>query len=67
MTTRPNLLFVLADQLRAASLPIYGAPCAQQIEAPNIDRLAAEGVTFTNAVSSNPVCTPYRSMLLTGP
>jgi arylsulfatase A-like enzyme len=63
MTTRPNLLFVLADQLRAASLPLYGG---QNIATPHIDRLAAEGVTFTNALSTAPVCTPYRSMLVTG-
>jgi arylsulfatase A-like enzyme len=47
MTTRPNLLFVLADQLRAASLPICGgATCATKIETPNMDRLAAGGVTL---------------------
>lgn len=44
-------------------MPLYGET---QIATPNIDRLAAEGITFTNAVSSCPLCTPYRSMLLTG-
>ena len=63
MTNKPNVVFVIADQLRASSLPIYGE---KQIETPNIDRLANEGVVFTNAVSSCPVCTPYRGMLLTG-
>ena len=63
MTARPNLLFVLADQLRASSLPLYGG---SNIATPNLDRLATEGVTFTNALSTAPVCTPYRSMLLTG-
>lgn len=63
MPSRPNLLFVLADQLRAASLPLFGEP---NIATPNIDRLAASGVSLTNAVSSHPVCTPYRGMLLTG-
>jgi arylsulfatase A-like enzyme len=64
MTTRkPNIVLVLADQLRACSLPVYGE---EQIVTPNIDRLAAEGVTLTNAVSTCPVCTPYRAMLLTG-
>lgn len=60
---KPNIVFVLADQLRAASLPLYGG---DWIETPNIDRLAREGVTLTECVSTCPVCTPYRSMLLTG-
>lgn len=63
MSKRPNLLFILADQLRASSLPIYGE---NQIKTPNIDRLAASGVVFDNMISTCPVCTPYRSMLLTG-
>ena len=63
MTSRPNLVFILPDQLRAASLPLYGE---HQIETPNLDRLAAEGVTLDNAISTCPVCTPYRSMLVTG-
>ena len=63
MADRPNVVFVLADQLRAASLPVYGET---QIETPHLDRLAREGVRFTNMASTCPVCTPYRSMLLTG-
>jgi arylsulfatase A-like enzyme len=63
MPGRTNVVFLLADQLRAASLPIYGET---QIETPNIDRLAREGTVFTNAISTCPVCTPYRSMLVTG-
>ena len=63
MPDRPNVLFLLADQLRAASLPVYGET---QIATPNIDRLAAEGTTFTNALATCPLCTPYRAMLLTG-
>lgn len=63
MKNRPNILFLFADQLRASSLPVYGE---NQIETPGIDRLASESVTFTNAISTCPVCTPYRSMLLTG-
>lgn len=63
MRDRPNILFLFADQLRAGSLPVYGE---NQIETPNIDRLAREGVTFTNSIASCPVCTPYRSMLLLG-
>ena len=63
MPERPNVLFILADQLRAASLPLYGEG---QIETPAIDRLAAAGSHFTNAIATCPVCTPHRSMLLTG-
>lgn len=60
---KPNIVFVFADQLRASSLPVYGEG---QIRTPHIDRLVNEGVTLTNAVSTCPVCTPYRGMLLTG-
>ena len=63
MSDRPNIVFLLADQLRACSLPLWGGG---QIETPHLDRLAAEGVTLDNVVSTCPVCTPYRSMLLTG-
>ena len=59
----PNLVFIFADQLRASSLPLYGE---SQIATPNIDRLAAEGVTVENMIAGCPVCTPSRAMLLTG-
>jgi arylsulfatase A-like enzyme len=62
-SSRPNVVFLFADQLRAASVPAYGEG---QIQTPNMDRLRDEGVRFTNAISTCPVCTPYRSMLLTG-
>lgn len=60
---KPNVVFLLADQLRAASLPLSGET---QISTPNLDRLAATGVNCTQAVSTVPICTPYRAMLLTG-
>ncbi len=60
---RPNILFVLADQLRAISVPVYGRGGARM---PNLERMAAEGVVFTQALSTCPLCTPYRAMLLTG-
>ena len=60
---KPNVVVLFPDQLRAQSLPLYGE---QQIDTPNIDRLAAEGVTFDNAISNCPVCTPARAMLVTG-
>lgn len=61
--TRPNVVVLFPDQLRALSLPLYGE---QQIDTPNIDRLAAEGLVLENAISNCPVCTPARSMLVTG-
>ncbi len=63
MNRKPNIVFLLVDQLRAMSLPLYGET---QIKTPNIDRLASEGMTFDNSISTSPVCKPYHSMLLTG-
>ena len=63
MGVGPNLLFLLTDQLRATSLPLFGET---QIETPHIDALAAEGTLLTNSLSTCPVCTPARAMLLTG-
>jgi arylsulfatase A-like enzyme len=62
--TRPNVLFVFYDQLRADVLGAYGG--GQNITTPHLDRLARKGVLFTNGLSSTPVCTPYRGMLMTG-
>ena len=60
---KPNVLFVFPDQLRADMCSVYGG---RNIVTPNIDRLASEGVVFTNSVSTCPLCTPYRGMLQTG-
>lgn len=61
---RPNVLFVFYDQYRADNIGAYGG--VQNITTPNLDRLAEEGVVYTNALSTVPVCTPYRGMLMTG-
>lgn len=60
---RPNVLFFFPDQLRAQEVGYNGA---RNMPTPNIDRLASQGVVFSNAVSSCPLCTPYRAMLQTG-
>ena len=60
---RPNVLFYFADQVRAAELGYNGG---KNIPTPHIDRLASQGVSFTNALSTYPLCTPYRAMLQTG-
>jgi len=59
----PNLVFILTDNQGAWSLGCYGNP---DIRTPQIDRLASEGVRFTRALSSNPVCSPTRATFLTG-
>ena len=61
--SKPNLLFVFSDQQSWDMVGCYGN---DQIKTPNIDKLAAEGLRFKHCVSSSPVCTPYRAMLLSG-
>jgi len=63
VSERPNLLFVFSDQQSWDMLGCYGN---EQIMTPHIDRMASEGVLFKHCVSSCPVCTPYRGMLLSG-
>jgi arylsulfatase A-like enzyme len=60
---RPNLVYVFADQLRYQSCGYAGDEYART---PNIDRLAAQGCNFHQAISNTPVCAPYRASLLTG-
>lgn len=59
----PNLLFVFTDQQSRDMLGCYGNP---QIITPRLDAFAREGIRFEHCVSSSPVCTPYRGMLLSG-
>ncbi len=60
---RPNLVFVLADQMRAKDMGCSGNP---QVKTPNLDRMAESGVRFVNGTTNMPVCTPARASLLTG-
>ncbi|QDU81380.1 Arylsulfatase [Polystyrenella longa] len=59
----PNVLFIVADDLGAHDLGCYGADLH---ETPNIDGLARQGIQFTTAYASAPVCTPTRAALMTG-
>jgi arylsulfatase A-like enzyme len=63
LSTARNVIFILADQLNAGFLGHAGHP---QVSTPNLDRLAAEGARFTDAVCSNPICTPSRVSFLSG-
>jgi N-sulfoglucosamine sulfohydrolase len=60
---RPNILFIIADDASRNSMGVYGA---QYVKTPNFDRLAKEGILFTNAYNNNPKCAPARACLLTG-
>ena len=60
---RPNLLFLLSDQHAQRVAGCYGDPIAQT---PNLDALAARGVTFDNIYCPSPVCVPSRMSMLTG-
>ena len=60
---QPNILFVLTDQ---QSHDMLGCAGNSQIKTPNLDAFANQGIRFEHAVSNSPVCTPYRSMLLSG-
>jgi len=60
---KPNIIYILADQFRAQATGYNGDPNART---PNLDQLAANSINFKTAVSLSPVCTPYRSALMTG-
>lgn len=60
--TPPNVVLIYCDDLGYGDLGCYGS----QLSTPNLDRMAAQGVRFTNFYSANPVCSPSRAALLTG-
>jgi arylsulfatase A-like enzyme len=61
---RPNVIFILADDLGWSDTTLYGT--TKFYQTPNIERLAKRGVTFTRAYSASPLCSPTRSAILTG-
>ena len=61
--TRPNIIFIQADDLGYGDLSCYGQ---RKFKTPNIDRLAAEGLRFTQYYAGSTVCAPSRSALMTG-
>lgn len=63
MKKKPNCIIVYADDLGFGDLGCYGA---SGIPTPNLDRMAAEGLRFTNAYATAATCTPSRYSLLTG-
>lgn len=61
--SKPNLIYVFADQWRAQVIGYMGN---KDVKTPVLDKLSKHSVNFTNAVSTCPVCSPYRATLLTG-
>lgn len=62
-TSRPNLLYIFADQMRGMDMHCAGN---SQLHTPNLDRLAEQGMRLSHAYGNTPVCTASRAMLLTG-
>ena len=60
---QPNIIFILADDLGYGDVGAYGQT---KIRTPHIDRLAAEGIKFTDFYAGSPVCAPSRCVLMTG-
>ncbi len=63
MNTKPNIIFIMADDLGYADVGCYGQ---EKIQTPNIDRLAQEGTRFTQCYAGSSVCAPSRCSLMTG-
>jgi arylsulfatase A-like enzyme len=61
---KPNVIFILADDLGWSDTTLYGT--TKFYQTPNVERLAKRGVTFTQAYSASPLCSPTRSAILTG-
>ncbi len=62
-SNQPNIIFILIDDMGWKDLCCYGSDF---YETPNLDRLASEGMMFTNAYASCPVCSPTRASVLSG-
>ena len=60
---RPNIIYIYADDMGYGELGCYGQ---QKIRTPNLDKMAAEGIRFTQHYTGTPVCAPARCMLMTG-
>ena len=60
---KPNMIFILSDDVAQGDLGCYGQ---KLIQTPNLDRMAAEGVRYTQAYAGTSVCAPSRSTLMTG-
>ena len=62
-STKPNIIFIMVDDMGYHDLGCYGS---KTIKTPNIDRMAKEGIRFTDCYSGDTVCASARSTLMTG-
>ena len=62
-TQRPNIIFMMSDDHAYQAISAYSD---RLIQTPNIDRIANEGIKFTNACVTNSICAPSRATILTG-
>ncbi|MFA7669477.1 MAG: choline-sulfatase [Burkholderiaceae bacterium] len=60
---QPNIILIMADQMAAAPLPVYGGKI---VLAPNLDAMASQGVVFEQAYCNSPICSPSRNSMLSG-
>jgi len=73
-TKAPNIMVIFPDQYRSSAMSFWSQPeyaahlvgMPDPVKTPNIDKLAKDGIVFTQAVSNFPVCSPYRGMLMSG-
>lgn len=63
MAQRPNIIYIMADDMGYADLSVYGA---KDYQTPNLDKLASQGIRFTDAYAAGPLCTPTRVAFMTG-
>jgi arylsulfatase A-like enzyme len=63
---RPNILFIMADDHTTQAITCYEGIFAKQAATENVDRIAEEGMRFTNVFCTNSICSPSRATILTG-
>ena len=61
----PNILFILSDDHALEAIGAYGSWLKDYVKTPTIDRLAAEGMRFTNVCCNNSICSPSRAAIIT--
>ena len=63
---KPNILFMMSDDHASEAIGAYGSWLKDFVHTPTIDRLAAEGMRFTNVCCNNSICSPSRASIISG-